>query len=424
MSGRSVAVLAVWPRLAVLLGALVAAAPVAWAVKPAYLAQWPDVARVLADQKGADEPDTWARQMAALNQLDRAIEDMADERRWNQLTADELALRGRYRQASAAIRQQANASLSNELGPGFHWPWEEAPLQAWNSRQWQYESDPAFRRETLSRYLAPELLSELDARKTASDDRAHAAGRQLMEDLGYRESTWSSMGGAGQDAVAMILALLALAVLLMLVRELRRFGLDRKDPKLLRAGFARHPLDFETGVVDRYESEHGGRVERFDLFMGWAWFRVQVGDAHVAIPKGHLATAVNTGGGKRRKFGYVMFVDHDAKSIRPVEWELRRILAPSAWLPLPVACLAGVIGAVSDPVPRAPPLVSALLFAMLAWALTAGIMKWALRRRVRRFVERDAQRIADAAGESAVHPGPPPERDADGKVIQPAVVAS
>lgn len=48
----------------VLLWALAATAPAIPATNPEYLAQWPDVERVLADQRGADEPDTWARQVA------------------------------------------------------------------------------------------------------------------------------------------------------------------------------------------------------------------------------------------------------------------------------------------------------------------------------------------------------------------------
>lgn len=410
----------------VFLWALAATAPAISATNPEYLAQWPDVERVLADQRGPDEADTWARQVAALHQLDRAIEDMADERRWNQLTADELALRGRYREASGAIRQQANARLSSELGPGFHWPWEEAPRQAWYSRQWEYESDPDFRHATLSRYLSPPLLAELDARKSASDQRGQAAGRQMLRELGYRESRWSAIGSAGQSAVASAIGLLLLPLLLLLVRELRRFGLDPDDPQLLRAGFARFRLEFLTGVVDRNESEGGGRHARFDLWVGYAW-HLGFDGAYVAIPHGHLATAVSARRRTRRRKGHdsvdLLFVDHDAKSVRPIEQTMQRLLSPSPWWPLPTAILAAIVGSVSDPVPGMPPLVGALLFAVIAWLLAAGLMRWAGRRRTRRFLERDAPRIADAATRLAVHPGPPPPRDADGRVLRASPAA-
>ena len=419
MAGKHVAVRSL---LAAYLWILATAATAAPATGPAYLSQWPEVERVLADQRGSDEPDTWARQMAALHQLDRAIEDMADERRWNQLTADEIALRGRYRQASATIREQARASLSNDLGPGFHWPWKEPPLQAWNSRQWEYESDPAFRHATLSRYLSPELLAELDARRAASDQRGRAAGRRMMEDLGYREPTWSAIGGVGQDVVAATVALLLLPLLLLLVRELRRFGLDPDDPKLLKAGFAKYPLAFVTGVVDAYKSSVGGRHEEFDLFVGDGWHSVVISDAHVEIPEGRLATGVTAGRREGRDVDCVLFVDHDAKSIRPVERVLRKILSPSPWWPLPVAILAAIVGAVSDPVPGMWPFAGALLLAAVAWLLTEGLVRWGSRRRVRRFIERDAPRIADAASRSAVHPGRPPLRDAQGKVVRSAPV--
>jgi hypothetical protein len=75
---------------------LLALAPADEASEPAYLADWPTAERVLADHQGTDRDDTLARQMAALNQLSLAIDELAGPRRWREgLTPDEQRLRGK-----------------------------------------------------------------------------------------------------------------------------------------------------------------------------------------------------------------------------------------------------------------------------------------------------------------------------------------
>jgi hypothetical protein len=138
--------------------------PNAIALDPDYLEHWPDVERVLADNRTPDANDTAARQMAALRVLLDGVEYAAGSRRWHGLTADEQALRGKYHAAAEGIRAQMHSSLSNELGPGFHFPWEESPLRAWYGLQWGYEGDHEFREATLRRYvpeaLMPQILAE------------------------------------------------------------------------------------------------------------------------------------------------------------------------------------------------------------------------------------------------------------------------
>jgi len=369
------------------------------ALEPPYLAAWPGVERVLADFGGADRYDAMARQMAALNQLDRAIEDMADDRRWNNLTKDELALRGEYRRAAAGIREEANGSLSNDLGPGFHWPWEEPPLQQWHSRQWRYESDPAFRSATLSRYLPPELLDTLNARKSASDARAHAAGQDLLQGLGYRESAWSSIGAAGQDAVAGVGALLLVVLALMLLREMRRFGLLRSDPGRFRAGFRVFSPNTFTGIMQNYATSAGGSRETFQLHAEALRFEVGISMADVRIPEGHRATAVWLDRpDKNEKIWYLLFLDHDSGQIRPVKIILRRLFRPGWWLQIPVVGIAFLVGSVNDSLPATTPFLRGLLAAVVAWILTRLAMDYVCNRRIRRFVERDGPRIMSATG--------------------------
>lgn len=377
--------------------ALLGVVPPALGLDPAYLKQWPGLERVLEDFQGSDEFDTLARQSAALNQLDRAIEDMADDRRWNNLTKDEIALRGLYRRAVADMRERVKARLSNELGPGFHWPWEEAPLQQWFSLQWQYESDPGFRAATLSRYLSAPLLEELNARKAASDARAQATGRELLRGIGYEPSTWSQMSGGEQDAMVSTGLMLIFLLLVMLVREMRRFGLLPKDVGKLRAGFRVYEVSRFTGVMQNYETSRGGTRESFQLLDGSLIFEVGISMAQVNIPDGHRVTAAWIyRSNKQEKFWYLLFVDHDSGAIRPVKIILRRLFDPGWWLLVPIVGLAFLTGIASDWVPASSPFFRGLLLAVIAAAVGGLAGDWIRRRRIGRFVRRDGPRILAA----------------------------
>jgi hypothetical protein len=166
---------------------LLACATPCQALDPAYLAEWPTAERVLADHQGKDHPDTLARQMAALHHLDRAIEDMAGPRRWRGLTPDENRIRGKYGAAAGRIRDEVNATFSNQLPPGLQRLFARPPLREWYSLQWRYERDPEVRTATLGRYLAPPLLQQLAAQIAASDARIGKSPQSHGLDDGDRE---------------------------------------------------------------------------------------------------------------------------------------------------------------------------------------------------------------------------------------------
>ena len=58
------------------------------ALDPAYLDEMPSIEQVLADVHGKDPMNTLARQMAALMQLVKVVEDMAGNRRYGGMTPD------------------------------------------------------------------------------------------------------------------------------------------------------------------------------------------------------------------------------------------------------------------------------------------------------------------------------------------------
>lgn len=210
-----------WRWLAVC--ASLAMAVPASAADPSYLSEWPTVEQVLADHQGANPQDTMARQMAALNILRTSIEEMAGPRRWHGLTPDEESLRGQYYTGAEKIRDVVNATLSNELGPGFHGPFAKPPLREWYALQWDYESDPAFRATTLQRYLSPTLLATLGA-------QAHATPDTESTRAGQSRGRWPTY----------LAGLAAVLALVMVVRAYRR-RLSRR-----RTG----EVDAETGPTD------------------------------------------------------------------------------------------------------------------------------------------------------------------------------
>ena len=76
-------------------------------LKPAYLSEMPSVERIMREVKGSDADDTVARQLGALLQFNKMIEDMAWdlERRYaDALTGDEQRLRAEYMAAFKQLR--------------------------------------------------------------------------------------------------------------------------------------------------------------------------------------------------------------------------------------------------------------------------------------------------------------------------------
>ncbi len=81
--------------------------PQAQSLKPSYLGEMPSVERVLREVKGTDADDTVARQLGALLQFNKMIEDMAwelERRYTDALTGDEQRLRAEYMAAFKQLR--------------------------------------------------------------------------------------------------------------------------------------------------------------------------------------------------------------------------------------------------------------------------------------------------------------------------------
>jgi len=157
---------------AVMLVVLLCLATSAWAqnLNPAYLKELPSVDRVLADMKTADPDETAARQMGALLQLKKMIEDAAGPRffsRTNGLTPDETRLRQQYYTAYYKIAQSK-------------------PLYGTLNALRGYDVDPKFRDELFKRYFSPAFQAQVKnanapaLARAAARDQANAQAAQAM----------------------------------------------------------------------------------------------------------------------------------------------------------------------------------------------------------------------------------------------------
>jgi hypothetical protein len=84
--------------VAVIFGGLLAPRTLAQTTNPSYIAEFPAVDKVMKAMQTNDPDETAARQMAALTQLKKMVEDMSGPRQYQRggLTADELKMRQAY----------------------------------------------------------------------------------------------------------------------------------------------------------------------------------------------------------------------------------------------------------------------------------------------------------------------------------------
>ncbi len=117
---------------------------------PVYLSEMPSVERVLSEVKGTDDADTLARQIGALWQMEKIIDDMAfglEHRTRNKFTADENRLRGQYDAAFNKLRP----TISDRSFKGLR----------------GYDDDPKFRAVLLNQFFSEsfrDLYAKADAK--------------------------------------------------------------------------------------------------------------------------------------------------------------------------------------------------------------------------------------------------------------------
>jgi hypothetical protein len=166
----------------------------AQALNPPYLREMPPVERVMSDQQTADSTETAARQMGALLQLKKMIEDAAGPRFFDRrvgLTPDETRIRQDYYTAYYRISQSKEEYKKFTAMRG-------------------YDIDPRFRDELFKRYFSPAFRAQTENANAAANGRMQArlqADKQAAEAMMKGPS--SPAPGVNQPNVARTQAAIA-----------------------------------------------------------------------------------------------------------------------------------------------------------------------------------------------------------------------
>src|SRR5690606_19080349 len=177
-------------------------------------------------------------------------------------------------------------------------------------------------------------------------DSEHAAlaarGRELTsEGFGMKpKSPWDKQSPEEMAKSIIFIAAMVVFMLPSLYRETRRFGISKKDPKQLRAGFRRYSLHWFSGTVANYRkssttttttvtTQHvsGGSsirqsvtrttYETFDLVGDTETHSVNLTDANVNFSNGLYVTAVWAIRRGKDEGLYVLMFDRTSGKTKP-----------------------------------------------------------------------------------------------------------
>jgi hypothetical protein len=389
----------------------------ALALNPAWLDELPTVERVLADTQGRNALDTKARQAGALAHLRKAIEELGEGRRVSGYLPDEKRLMDLYSTRYFALQDEARALTGPPDGTS------DSPWAKWLAQQGRYERDDRLRAETVARYLSPATLSRLNIAIADMDARVRESKREFTRGSGREVSTWDAMEPDEQASAAGFAVILALLFGLIMLRELRKFGLKAGEPFVLRAGFGRYQLRHATGLVHDYAkwvdttkttttttyntgqqstsvSYSSVTHEAFKLRWDDGEKYVHVLNADLDVSNGSHVTAVWGLRGKKTEGDYFIFFDRSRNLRLPIISALQAALAPTRWLMLPALLLATVVSAATPLwlglLPRTNATLRGFLGLFAGWVLMLLILGLIARYRAKRFARRDGPTLLAA----------------------------
>ncbi|MET0209807.1 MAG: hypothetical protein ABW220_12255 [Burkholderiaceae bacterium] len=395
----------------------------AQAQDPPWLAEMPSIERVLADTQGKNPLDTKARQAAAFVQLRRSIEDLAERRRVTGFLPEETRLMSMYWDGYSRVEGEAKA-LAGPADGTFDSPWAK-----WLAAEGRYERDPAVRAEVLTRYLSAETRTRLNITNAETAARVRESNREMYKGLGVEQSFWDEMDPEERESALGFALLMVLMLGVLMIRELRRFGLVSTTPPIMQAGFRRYSLAHATGIVTGYTktiethktttttrhetgqtstsvSSQSWTHEYFTLKWDGGEHAVHVVNADLDVSNGSLVTAV-WGLRKRATTGdYFIFFDRSTQRQLPIIGVLQAALAPTRWLMLPTLLIAMVVsggtGLWLALLPATNSLLRAFLGLFAGWVLMLAVLGLTARFRAKRFARRDGPPLLEAieAGEA------------------------
>ncbi len=246
-----------WPATLLWLIALPCAA-----LEPAYLNEFPDPQRVIADFAGTDRLDTLALQMAALNRLNRFVPEMAGAR-YNTVgqypTADEQRVQDAIRAAAAPLGAEVDAVFgtgSRERG---------TPRGEWYAKFEAYQYGDELYQRLMDSYFSPSFRAA-HAASTGAVAASQERGREQLE-RGRRALAGEPEPVIAVDRTGEIqfgLAMLALVVL-GAAPLWRRATISANAPYTFRLGFKRYNIEWISGVLANYSVRKITRTSVIDL---------------------------------------------------------------------------------------------------------------------------------------------------------------
>ena len=397
---------------------------------PAYLAEFPPPARVLADTRGANAGDTLALQVATFNRLSRMVQEMADRWTSQTLTDEEKALMRGYGDEAARLQAEAVAGFDPaQTG-------ESSPRAKWFFASGRYERDPATVSRLLQRYFSPGFQQQYRQTVAGSDARLWEFQRdQRIALAGGKATTWDGMTRSEQESAQAFAVAVGFVLVLLLLRELLPFGVTGRSPPTLRAGYVGYRLKPLTGTVRDYRAwtesrwtvterrnPYGGIESRsesvtttshetFSLDHADGTENAHFVNEKVGAAEGDRLTLV---GGKRRlrrKTFWLAGVNHtQGERATALESTALSLLAMSMLFFPVVMALGFFLGSTTDLLtfiaPRGSPTLRGLLglfIAPIAWLVVSAVVA---KLRVRRFRKRGVPVIAAWVGKEV--PGATP----------------
>jgi len=170
-------------------------------MKPAYLSEMPSPERVMREVKGSDADDTVARQLGALLQFNKMIEDMAwelERRYTDALTGDEQRLRTEYMSAFKQLRATVPDKTFKALRG--------------------YDIDPQFTQVLLAQFFSPNFRALWEKSHASEMARLKANAQPQNNIYGAPQASAggnSSAAGSSSDDMASSLKSIAKGLLSM-----------------------------------------------------------------------------------------------------------------------------------------------------------------------------------------------------------------
>jgi hypothetical protein len=395
------------------------------ALDPPHLDEMPEIPRVLADMRGSDLNDSYARQAAAMHHLAQLVLTMAGNRRYaDKLTDDENQVYRVY--MAELIRLQSE--ISDKLNP-THDPANQGFFR-WSDQFTQYRGNTRFAGELIQRYFSPAFIAQYQATVADASAARRAEYRPprdpMFGDFGKR---WKRMTPDERTGAILFASLMIVILGLVVAAEFMPFGIHPDDPHKIRAGLRRYRLDWATGTFGNYVRREDSRsstqwmnigaqdgppgenrgkwvtsttnwlTEEFSLVgphgtrdstVVSSYGSSRVGPGYFSLADGHEMTAAWVSRRRGKFVGHLLFYDwsRESKAAEGVcAKTISKLRGRRHWTMIPAWGLGIAVGSSTD-IP-----LGSIWGAIVFWILWRFVFNWFRNSRERQFLQRDIPRL-------------------------------